>query len=215
MIAAAYVEINDFEKSASFSKKYKHLLDSLDFVKKRSGDVNFINRINQKVSDTNEKISFLKERAFLLTIAVIIILILVAIVHFRRQGKKKNTAEIITPENISTPQIDIVSYEKLQSDVEPDTVKTLVFLAKEDINTFHIEFQKTYPSFYLILKDKYPDLNISDLNFCSLIKMNFSIKEISQFTNSTIRAIEARHQRVYKKMDLKNQDELYRVVSVM
>ena len=215
MIAAAYAETNDFKNSASFSKKYKHLLDSLDLVKKRSGDVNFINRINQKVSDTSEKKSFLKDKAFPITVASIILLLLMAIIFFRKQDKKKTVSELITPENIAIPQNDIGPHETLQTDIQPDTIKTLVFLAKEDINTFYIEFQKTYPSFYLILKDKYPDLNISDLNFCSLIKMNFSIKEIAQFTNSTIRAIEARRQRVYKKMDLKNQNDLYMVVSAM
>ena len=101
----------------------------------------------------------------------------------------------------------------IQPDDELEVTKKLVNLAKSDINVFCIEFQKNYPTFYQSLKEKYPELNISDINFCALIKMNFEIKQISVYTNSTIRSVESRRFRIMKKMQLKSQSELYIILS--
>jgi hypothetical protein len=216
MISASYAEMKDFEKATSFSKKYKHLIDSIDIVKKKSGDVNFINKINQKVS-SKKTVSDNNLYFIIFLVASIILVILFFIYKIRR--KKKNSEKLIQNEapsisdvSVDTPSEVNQNQENLQHNTS-ENVKELVVLAKEDINAFYIEFQKVYPDFYKTLAEKYPELNISDINFCTLMKMNFGIKEISQYNNSTIRAAEARKYRIIKKMELNNQNELYMILS--
>ncbi|ASW73251.2 hypothetical protein IQ37_09225 [Chryseobacterium piperi] len=220
MLADTYDKMKDFEKATSYSKKYMRLVDSVDLVKKKSGDVNFINKINLKVSDNKET-----RNIGILNVAVgvgLVILAGLAIFFYRRKSKNKKNEDVaeykvkdeiqddIRPEKYE-PEINMNENNSLNT--KSENTKELILLAKEDINAFYIEFQKVYPHFYTSLKNKYPDLNISDINFCSLVKMNFGIKEISQYTNSTIRAAEARRYRINKKMELKNQNELYMVLS--
>lgn len=83
------------------------------------------------------------------------------------------------------------------------------------MNIFYIEFQKTYPSFHESLKAKYPELNISDINFCSLIRMNLRVKEISVYTKSNVRSVESRLYRIMKKMKLDSQKNLYFTISML
>jgi tetratricopeptide (TPR) repeat protein len=220
MISASYGELKDFEKATDFSKKYKHLVDSIDIVKKKSGDVNFINKLNQKVSnDQDSDFGIAKNIGF---ISICIVLLLLIVLIYVLNQKKNRTVSLekkstIPAKNqlITESSIEISDFKNNNSFTQPETIKQLVLLAKEDINTFYIEFKKTYPTFYQSLSDLYPELNVSDINFCSLMKMNFGIKEISQYTNSSTRASEARRYRVIKKMQLNNQDDLYMILSTI
>ncbi|WBV57872.1 tetratricopeptide repeat protein [Chryseobacterium daecheongense] len=219
MMAESYEGLKDYEQSTYFSKKYKRIIDSVDLVKKKSGDVNFINKINGKVSDNVEEVSS-KPINIAIGAGVILLAALFGFLYYKKkQGNKEdNSIQNKIPDEVPA---DIINLEKAETETVKDNIsnaksentKELILLAKEDINAFYIEFQKIYPNFYPTLKSKYPDLNISDINFCTLLKMNFGIKEISQYANSTIRAAEARRYRINKKMELKNQNELYMVLS--
>ncbi|MBK1897016.1 tetratricopeptide repeat protein [Chryseobacterium paridis] len=218
LIAESYEEMKDFEKSTFFSKRYKRLMDSITLVKKKSGDVNFINNINVKVLDTKTKIP--ADRSNLIIGVSVILLGVLIVVFYSRMRKKKrlNYAGNTTEDPISDNFIALekpITENYIENNPKSEKTKELILLAKEDINVFYIEFQKMYPDFYTTLKNKYTDLNISDINFCSLLKMNFGIKEISQYTNSTIRAAEARRYRINKKMQLKSQNELYMILSTI
>lgn len=222
MMAESYEEMKDFEKATYYSKKYKRIVDSIDLVKKKSGDVNFINKINLKVSNVKER-SPIKMLNAIIGVSIILFATLILFFYKRMSRREKgvnsprNTIEGDALESISdfeNKKEEIVNNTKSNIlNPKSENTKELILLAKEDINAFYIEFQKVYPNFYTTLKNKYIDLNISDINFCTLLKMNFGIKEISQYTNSTIRAAEARRYRINKKMELKNQDELYMVLS--
>ncbi|ASK29633.1 hypothetical protein CEY12_05725 [Chryseobacterium sp. T16E-39] len=214
MMAECYDGMKDFENATYFSKKYKRIVDSVDLVKKKSGDVNFINKINLKVSDKNET-ETIQTSDIIIGVGAIFSAGLILFFYLKNNRKKKvnsSQKEIKKVAISSKPDEEILTDNTILNTTTEST-KELILLAKEDINAFYIEFQKIYPNFYPTLKNKYAELNISDINFCSLLKMNFGIKEISQYTNSTIRAAEARRYRINKKMQLKNQNELYMVLS--
>lgn len=222
MISSCYGELKDYKNATVFSKKYKHLVDSIDIVKKRSGDVDFINKINHKVFDRGEKQS-VSNIAIIIIISVVFLISGTAVLYHKINSRKKIIKNETVPKlDNSRSSLDYLKNTEIiktntenHSNIKPEVTKELVALAKEDINTFFIEFQKVHQSFYLSLKGKYPNLNISDINFCSLIKMNFGIKEISQYTNSTVRATEARRYRIHKKMGIKDQYELYMILSTI
>ncbi len=199
MISASYGELHDFENATKYSWKQKHLADSINSEYEKPASKNFFIKISNKIL---EKKSGLKS-PFVFPVILASALLLVGILIFTRkkrlQKKSLQKDESLKPDP-QTLQIEI------------DTTKNLVRLAKEDLNAFYIEFSKIYPNFYPYLKEKFPDLNIYDLNFCALVKMNFELKEISTITNSTVRSVESRRYRILKKMDLKSQNDLYMLV---
>lgn len=195
MISASFGQLEDYKQATIYSYKFKHMSDSINLVAKRSNSSDLISKINLKIAEENN---------FTPVIITAIVIILLAIGGYLLY--KKNRSQSAKQKQ---PTENLI---KITADKQLENSKKLVSLAKADINVFYIEFQKMYPAFYQTLKDKY-DLNISDLNFCALIKMNFEIKQIAVFTNSTLRSVESRRYRIIKKMDLKSQNDLYIILS--
>ncbi|ALR31714.1 hypothetical protein ATE47_14875 [Chryseobacterium sp. IHB B 17019] len=208
LLSDSYEGLKDYEKATYYSNEFKQLVDSVDVIKKKSGDLGSISEINSEILDKKTGPNY---RYIFSGLAILIVLGVVGVFIYRKRSKdfSQNIDKPDTESILSGEQQEKYSYS------ESKKTKELIHLAKEDINAFYIEFQKVYPTFYKSLQEQYPELNISDINFCSLIKMNFGIKEISQYTNSSIRAAEARRYRINKKMNLKSQNELYIILSMI
>ena len=63
-----------------------------------------------------------------------------------------------------------------------NTFEELVVLAKQNDSTFLTRFQEVYPKFIDNLLKIDPGLVSSELAFCAMIKLNFSSKEIANYT---------------------------------
>lgn len=59
------------------------------------------------------------------------------------------------------------------------------------------------------LKKAYPDLNLSEIKLCIMIKEGLSTKEIANVTNRSVRGIESAKFRMRKKMNLTSQKDIY------
>ncbi|KPH14775.1 tetratricopeptide repeat protein [Chryseobacterium sp. ERMR1:04] len=204
MISASYGQLGDFKKAVDYSWHFKHLSDSIHLSNRRSDNSNLINTITSKIPSANNKI-FDKG-----TIVVIIVFSLFVIfgsfLFFYKRKLLLLYHKFTIRRDKTKPKTDV-------DGSKPVIVRNLVELAKQDINTFYVEFHHAYPTFHQDLKEQYPELTIYDLNFCSLVKMNFESKQIALFTNTTIRSAESRRYRILKKMDIKSQSELYIMMS--
>ncbi|SHK32148.1 helix-turn-helix transcriptional regulator [Chryseobacterium polytrichastri] len=207
MISLAYGKIQDFENAAKYSWKYKKLVDRINQTKKKSGNVSTIHKINLKIFGKTKKST--TWNAVNIGILIIAGILCLTLFLFRRNIFRIKTKT----DSLSEERVVTINKSTSSTHNELEALKKLTSLVKEDINIFYLEFQKVYPSFHESLKNNYSELNISDINFCSLIKMNLEIKEISIHTNSSIRSVESRRYRVIKKMKLKSQKELYFTVS--
>ena len=209
MISASYGQLKDFENATIYSWRHKYLEDSISIVKEKIRNSEINNKINIKIN--NPKKNAAKDFSAILATALILLILLIAGYLFYKKNKKKLIHQVSKKD--ARDEKNTITDTTIPSDTELEVVKKLVDLAKSDINVFYVEFQKNYPTFYHSLKKKHPELNISDINFCALIKMNFEIKQISVYTNSTIRSVESRRYRIIKKMQLKSQSELYIILS--
>lgn len=89
-----------------------------------------------------------------------------------------------------------------------------LILTKEDNNDdFLSHFEKINSRFIDNLKEKHPDLTLNDIRYISYIYMNLSIKEISSIFNITIEACRKRKERVSKRLNLSNSNDLYSYLS--
>ena len=175
------------------------MADSINIVREKIKNSDFINKIDVKLSSK-------KDRKFpgAIVWAVFAGILLIGIYLFY---KRKKSYVVPNHNNASA------SAEEKLAIKERELSKMLVELAKTDIKAFYLEFQKGYPAFYQSLKEKYPKLNVPDLNFCVLMRMNFETKQIAVLTNSTLRSVESRRYRIMKKMDLKSQNDLFILLS--
>lgn len=70
------------------------------------------------------------------------------------------------------------------------------------------QLDKVYNNFVSRLKEKHPDLNLSEIKIAAYVRMNLSTKEISEFMHKTTRAIENDRYRLRKKIGLDTNDSL-------
>lgn len=73
---------------------------------------------------------------------------------------------------------------------------------------FEKNFDLIHEHFFRNLRKAFPALTPADLKFCALLRMNLSTKEISRFTNLSIRGVETARYRLRKKFNLGPDDKL-------
>ncbi|WDF47646.1 tetratricopeptide repeat protein [Chryseobacterium sp. KACC 21268] len=87
-------------------------------------------------------------------------------------------------------------------------------LSKEDNgDDFLNHFQEINSKFINSLKEKHNDLTLNDIRYISYIYMNLSTKEIASIFNITIEACRKRKERISKKLNLENSNDLYAYLS--
>ncbi|MEA4919041.1 triple tyrosine motif-containing protein [Proteiniphilum sp.] len=79
---------------------------------------------------------------------------------------------------------------------------------EDEWNLFQSNFDLIHQNFFRNLKDRYPSLTPTDLKLCSLLRLNYSSKEIADMLNISIRGVEAARYRLRKKLSLGESDNL-------
>lgn len=75
------------------------------------------------------------------------------------------------------------------------------------------QLDKLYDNFITRLREKHPDLNLSEIKIAAYVRMNLGSKEISEFMHKTIRAVENDRYRLRKKLGLDSNDSLQQYLS--
>lgn len=92
---------------------------------------------------------------------------------------------------------DVTEVEKLLKEIVKNESDTRVFW-----NMFEKNFDLIHEHFFRNLRKAYPSLTPADMKFCALLRMNMTTKEISRFTNLSIRGVETARYRLRKKFEL-------------
>lgn len=80
--------------------------------------------------------------------------------------------------------------------------------ARKFWDVFEKNFDMIHQYYFKNLRNKYPTLTPSDLKFCALLRMNMNTKEISRFTNLSVRGVETARYRLRKKFGLAQNQSL-------
>ncbi len=73
---------------------------------------------------------------------------------------------------------------------------------------FQENFDLIHENFFRRLKSEYPSLTPTDLKLCSLLRLNYSTKEIAEMLNLSVRGVETARYRLRKKLELAETDNL-------
>lgn len=85
--------------------------------------------------------------------------------------------------------------KKLKLKLERQTLDNSEWLA------FEAHFNLLHSDFFHKIRDRYPQLSMSELKMCAYLKMELSNKEMARLLNLSVRGIETRRYRLSKKLD--------------
>lgn len=178
--------------------------------------------INDSVQETKEQIvaSYVdkmiseeqrKQKAFQNKIYGLLIFLFVGFVvktYFmvRYYKKTKRERRKMQRENLELLK---TKFEKEQLEQQLNVAfEEVVQLAKENSPEFLIRFQEVYPDCYNKLIEQFPSLQTSELKFCAMLFLNFSSKDIAEFTFVTPKAVQNRKNRLRKKLNIASDEDL-------
>ena len=103
---------------------------------------------------------------------------------------------------------------QLKSNTKNDINKEIGSIKKDKkgFNHFMAKINLIHPEFSTELRNRYPSLTNADLQFCGLIRLELSNKEISSILNIEIESLYRKKYRLQKKMGLQNDLELRQTI---
>ncbi|WP_461534452.1 helix-turn-helix transcriptional regulator [Sinomicrobium sp.] len=81
-----------------------------------------------------------------------------------------------------------------------------------DWDYFYNKFVQVHPNFSGQLKRIYPDLTKNDIDFCILLKLRLTNKELANMLNISHKSVISKRYRLRKKMSLREEDTLEDVI---
>jgi len=202
-ISELYKKLNKEKLSQIYLSKYIELKDSLSELKidEVGGVVNNILKKQEIERAENRK------RMFLFIASGLIILVLVGLILFnlyrKNQALKKNV--------IKESEQLLIKKEKENKRLKQqlnEAFEEVVQLAKENSPCFLSRFSEVYPEFAQKIKEIQPPLQSSELAFCAMLYLNFSAKDIAEYTYVTTKAVQNRKNRLRKKLNIPSEEDI-------
>ena len=189
----------DNELAGKYRYKYQKISDSLEVVNKKIEELVLDDILEFK---NEEKKS--NQRKYLYG-TLILLLLLSTIIIFFYQRHKKNS-RLLEEKDFILSEKEVL-HEQLEKKVEENKFNDLVVLAKGNNPEFLILFKELYPQFIYRLKELDPKVRSSELSFCAMAYLNFSSKDIAEYTFVTVRAIQIRKNRLRKKYNIPSDED--------
>jgi DNA-binding CsgD family transcriptional regulator len=158
---------------------------------------------NQTLNDTVDKQNELenmnrkkenKKLFFILSLSIAVcILFIFLFIYYYRKHKSKNLDKIDIPHQLP---------------VQESIFKEVTQLAKENNPEFLTRFNEYCPRFSEELLKVSP-LKISEIRFCAYIYLNFSTKEIAEYTFTSVRTVQTKKYNLRKKLNVPSDMDIY------
>lgn len=147
----------------------------------------------------------LKEKNYSLYIVigsvVVIILMLVFLVHLQRKNRQLRLQEKASEHYLNEhPQVKTV---------DEATLSRLMEMVKNDEDVFMPAFHSHFPSFLEKLRAIHPAIVPSEIEFCALLKLNLSTKDIARYKNIEPKSVQNKKYRIRKKLNIPDDVDIY------
>jgi len=96
-----------------------------------------------------------------------------------------------------------------------NTLKVLIIEnlnVESDRKSFDMYIKELNNTFFQNLEQKYPDLTENEKKLCSLLRLKLTSKEIASILNITPKSVEVNRYRLRKKMNIKKNDKLSKII---
>lgn len=158
----------------------------------------------QEYSSNNTKKTETIIGAFFVVLVIVMLALipkglLIYFVWRKSRNKKQDDNTEVASNTHPEPKLDIY-FEEMQQ------------LGRKNDPIFLKRFTEVYPDFTRRLLHKHPQLSKSELSLCAMIFLNFSSKEIAEYTFIQHRSVQTNRSRLRKKMRLSPHMDLYRYI---
>ncbi len=144
------------------------------------------NSINQMLDIHEPKPSFMKTAIWLTSISILILLGYFFLYRWKRESE-------------TAPEVVIDS----------DSYDNLLKMAQSDDPSFMNAFEQLYPDFTKKLLKINPKLSRTEIEFCALLKLNQSTKQISLLKYIEIRTVQNKKYRIRKRLNIPEATDIY------
>ena len=202
--------LDQYENLAKLYRQYKLNSDTANmYLMKASLLRDTLNRENQKLIDTalnyvlkNKNKERKENRQILwyaLSIGFIVLVLISWLAYLAWKGRKSH--EILAKKEYILRLEKSINSE-LQDTLQQNKFEKLLELAKDNNPEFLTLFTELYPDFIAALKAHNSKIRNTELEFCAMAYLNFSTKNIAEYTFVTIRAVQIRKNRLRKKFNI-------------
>lgn len=189
----AYYKLGD-AKAQEYEFAFSRLNDSLEKENRQVMDMVLARILNSKDKEAAKKVS--QSSRISMIVLVLFILSSVFFTWRVRQNRK-----IIVQKEEALQETEVINRELVEQ-IGENKFNNLIDLAKSNNPEFLTLFTELYPQFIQELKTYDPNLRSTELEFCAMAFLNFSTKNISEYTYVTVRAVQVRKNRLRKKFDI-------------
>lgn len=187
-------------------EKYKMLyLENLktENEEKLNGVKTFVKEVreqsNSAIEENKNKTKLILSIGILTTALLIFVFFLLK--NYYHKKKEKQIIEL----ELAVKEKHIENLEVKMSDLHYEVLE----LAKDNNANFYSRFLDLYPDFEKKVLSINPKLTISELQFCALLKLNFSSKDISNYTYTSIRTVQNKKYRIRNKLKVPKELDTY------
>lgn len=99
--------------------------------------------------------------------------------------------------------------QKNKSAQNNESIKELIDIISNNSPGFLFAFEKVFPDFVPKLLKLFPEASKIEIEFCALIKINLSTKEIAKYKSIHIRSVQNRKYQIRKKLNIPAENDIY------
>ncbi|UPT71074.1 MAG: LuxR C-terminal-related transcriptional regulator [Flavobacterium sp. JAD_PAG50586_2] len=93
--------------------------------------------------------------------------------------------------------------------VDEGTLSRLMEMVKNDDEIFMSAFHNSFPAFLEKLRVIHPAIVPSEIEFCALLKLNLSTKDIARYKNIEPKSVQNKKYRIRKKLNIPDDVDIY------
>lgn len=131
--------------------------------------------------------------------AMVIFILFSLVIYFRRKNRLLAIQEAKSQEYL----------EEQLPHIQEQSYKELIEVIKENDPAFMFTFQQTFPKFTDKLISIYPQISKSELEFCALIKLKLTTKEIARYKMIHFRTVQNRKYHIRKQLNIPQNVDIY------
>lgn len=184
----------DEEQANHYLLEYSRLNDSLERDNRQ-----VIDTVLHQVLNAKDKEENIKKNRYTAIIGAILIFAVVAFIYLF--WRARNNRHVLREKDIILHEKESVN-KALNKTIQENKFNDLLTLAKGNSPEFLILFTELYPEFIQALKALDPKIRNTELEFCAMAFLNFSTKNIAEYTFVTTRAVQIRKNRFRKKFGI-------------
>ncbi|MGG5210819.1 hypothetical protein ACQWU4_18015 [Chryseobacterium sp. MIQD13] len=203
-LSEIYGQMGQKEKESYYIKRYAEINSKFAEANKKSTNEALKIILDEKEEDLQKS----KSKLYWIIFGIILSALLASLIAYllHQKTKRKKELEIIEKDKIITQKHE--EFQELSEKLNP-AFDEVIQLAKTNSPGFFTRFQEVYPEFSNKLLAINPNLITSELKFCALLFLNFSTKDISEFTFTSPKTVQNRKNSIRKKLNIQSDEDIY------